>query len=91
MHLKQLTLATRKLSTFVAKTCISLVWVFTQTTREYNPVLHTFYEVNWYLHVYVCVYMYVSICTLQFAKKIYTSQNIYKYESSSDVSVKCEM
>ena len=69
MHLKQLTLATRKLFTFVAKACISLVWVFTQTTREYNPVLHTFYEVNWYLHVYVCVYMYISICTLQFAKK----------------------
>ena len=70
MRLKQLTLVTRKLFTFVAKACISLVWVFTQTTREHNPVLHTFYEVNWYLHVYVCVYMYISICTPHFAKNM---------------------
>lgn len=68
MHLKQLTLVTRKLFTFVEKACISLVRVFTQKTLEYNPVLHNFYGVNWYLYVYVYVYvgvyMYISLYTL---------------------------
>ena len=31
----------------MAKACISLVWVFTQTTREYNSVRGTFFHVNY--------------------------------------------
>ena len=79
----------RQVREFLFLICVKktiLTWVFTQTTREYNPLRPTLYDANSlslsslslslslsiYIYIYICMYIYIYIY-------IYITSSAQKY------------